>query len=59
VLCLGLSLGVKTHYEGTNLSNFTTYIVYSVHFQNVLHLILGFAFGVWTLSFDFHKFNDI
>jgi hypothetical protein len=28
-------------------------------FQNVLHLILGFTFGVWALYFDFHKFNAI
>jgi hypothetical protein len=59
VLCLGLNLGVKTHYEGTNLGNFTTCIVYNVHFQNVLHLILDFASSVWVLCFDFHKFNDI
>ncbi len=63
MVCLGAMFGfkfsVKTHYEATNLGNFTTCIVYSVHFQNVLHLILGFTHGVWALCFDFHKFNDI
>jgi hypothetical protein len=27
--------------------------------QKVLHLILGFTFGVWAWYFDFHKVNDI
>jgi hypothetical protein len=31
---------------------------YSMHFLNVMHLILGFTFGVWVLYFDnFHKDN--
>jgi hypothetical protein len=25
----------------------------------MLHLILGFTFGVWAWYFDFHKVNDI
>ncbi len=29
----------------------------SIFLQNVLHLILGFMFGVWASYFDFHKFN--
>jgi hypothetical protein len=30
-----------------------------MHFQNVLHLILGFTFGVWAFYFYFHKVNVI
>ncbi len=31
---------------------------YSMYFFNVMHLILGFTFGVWVLYFDdFHKVN--
>jgi len=30
-----------------------------VHLQNMLHLILGFIFGVWAWYFDFHKINVI
>jgi hypothetical protein len=33
------------------------YVMYIL--QNMLHLILGFTFGVWVQYFDFHKVNDI
>jgi hypothetical protein len=29
------------------------------HLQNVLHLILGFTFGVWVFIFKFGKINNI
>jgi hypothetical protein len=31
----------------------------SVHLKNVLHLFLGFIFGIWALYFDFHNVNNI
>jgi hypothetical protein len=31
----------------------------NIHLENVLHLILGFTFGVWALHFDFQKVSAI
>ncbi len=38
---------VKAHYRGATLGTFTT-CIYNIFLQKVLHLILGFTFGVWA-----------
>jgi hypothetical protein len=47
------SLGESTLWD-TNLSIFITNIIIYT-FENVLHLILSFIYGVWALYFEFHK----
>jgi hypothetical protein len=47
------SLDESTLWE-TNLSIFITNIIIYT-FENVLHLILSFIYGVWALYFEFHK----
>ncbi len=45
---------MKTDYRGVNFGNFMT-CAYSIHFLNVLCLILGFTFGVWPYILIFTK----
>jgi hypothetical protein len=39
---------------GGNLGSFITYVK-NIHLQNLLHLILGFTFGVWIDILIFTK----
>ncbi len=51
-------MGVKTQQQAGQLGHFQN-ICMKYTFQNVLHLFLGFIFGVQALYFDIHKVNVI
>ncbi len=52
-----LDMGENTLWGGTFGTFMTS--MWNIFLQNILHLILGFTFGVWVWYFDFHKVNDI
>jgi len=47
------------HNRGCKFGHFHDILCLKYTPQNVLHLILGYTFDVWTLYFGFHKVNFI